>query len=353
MGSRYASQTIDKRAYNTYFTCCARFPFPNGGGVVLRWAGMAQQDIEPLEAIWLNGRLVPWKEATVHLIAHVLHYGYGAFEGVRCYETADGRSAIFRLDAHLRRLADSMKILHVPMPFDAEALTAACIDVIRTNARTSAYLRPMAYVGPGALGFGSMENPTHVAVLMWEWGAYLGDAGMKHGIRAKISSFPRHHVGIGMVKAKVIGQYVNAILAKREVTMMGFDEAILLDVDGYVTEASGQNLFVVRDGVVRTAPCSSSILPGITRETIIELCHEASIPVREERFTRDELYIADEVFLTGTASEVTPVREVDLRPVGSGRPGPVTQLLQARYLAVVRGEDAKYQRWLTYVSGSL
>jgi branched-chain amino acid aminotransferase len=310
---------------------------------------MAQQDIQPLDVIWLNGGLVPWKEATVHLIAHVLHYGYGAFEGLRSYETANGRSAIFRLDEHLRRLADSMKILHVPMPYDAGELRQACMDVIRTNQRKEAYLRPMAYVGPGALGFGALENPTHVTVLMWEWGAYLGAEGLKNGIRAKVSSFPRHHVGIGMTKAKVIGQYVNAILAKREVTMLGFDEAILLDVDGYVTEASGQNLFVVRDGVVKTAPTSSSILPGITRATIIQLCREAGIVVEEQRFTRDELYVADEVFLTGTASEVTPVREVDGRTVGTGRPGRVSMLMQETYMSIVRGNDSKHEDWLTYV----
>ena len=310
---------------------------------------MAQQNIVPLESIWLNGELVAWKDATVHLISHVLHYGYGAFEGIRSYETADGRSAIFRLDAHLRRLGESMKILGVPMPYTKEELTRASIELISRNKKKEAYLRPMAYVGPGALGFGALENPTHVAILMWEWGAYLGAEGMKNGIRAKVSSFPRHHVGIGMVKAKVIGQYVNAILAKREVTMLGFDEAILLDVDGYVTEASGQNLFIVRDGVVKTAPTSSSLLPGITRETIITLCREASIPVSEERFTRDEMYVADEVFLTGTASEVTPVREVDQRPVGTGRPGPISQMLQERYMAIVRGQDAAHQDWLTYV----
>ena len=310
---------------------------------------MAQQDIVPLETIWLNGKLVPWKDATVHLIAHVLHYGYGAFEGIRSYKTADGRGAIFRLDAHVRRLADSMKILHVPMPYTADELAAACTDVMRANKLQEAYLRPLAYVGPGALGFGSMGNPTHVAVLMWEWGAYLGAEGMQHGIRAKVSSFPRHHVGVGMVKAKVIGQYVNAILAKREVTMLGFDEAILLDVDGYVCEASGQNLFIVRDGVVKTAPVSSSILPGITRDTIIQLCREASIPVIEERFTRDEMYVADEVFLTGTASEVTPVREVDQRPVGTGKPGPISKQMQERYLAIVRGADAAHRDWLTFV----
>ena len=310
---------------------------------------MAQQDIVPLENIWLDGKLVPWKDATVHLIAHVLHYGYGAFEGIRSYKTADGRAAIFRLDAHLRRLADSMKILHVPMPYTTEQLTAACADVLRANKLQEAYLRPLAYVGPGALGFGSMGNPTNVAVLMWEWGAYLGAEGMQHGIRAKVSSFPRHHVGVGMVKAKVIGQYVNAILAKREVTMLGFDEAILLDVDGYVCEASGQNLFIARDGVVKTAPVSSSILPGITRETIITLCREASIPVIEERFTRDEMYVADEVFLTGTASEVTPVREIDQRPVGTGKPGPISKQMQERYLSIVRGADPAHRDWLTIV----
>jgi branched-chain amino acid aminotransferase len=310
---------------------------------------MATQDIEPLDVIWHNGEFVPWKDATVHLIAHVLHYGYGAFEGVRSYVTADGRSAIFRLDAHLRRLFDSMKILHVPMPYDARQFAEACTEIIRRNKRQEAYMRPMAYVGPGALGFGALDNPTHVAVVMWEWGAYLGAEGMKHGIRAKISSYPRHHVGIGMTKAKVIGQYVNAILAKREATMMGFDEAIFLDVDGYVTEASGQNLFIVRDGIVKTAPTSSSILPGITRDTILTLCAEANLTVREEKFTRDELYVADEVFLTGTASEVTPVREVDLRAVGSGTPGPVSQLLQKRYLEVVRGATDQHRDWLTFV----
>jgi branched-chain amino acid aminotransferase len=310
---------------------------------------MAKADIEPLESIWLNGKLIPWKEATVHLIAHVLHYGYGAFEGLRAYETVDGRSAIFRLDAHLRRLADSMKILHVPMPYNAAQLTEACTAVMRANKLKEAYLRPMAYVGPGALGFGALENPTHVAVLMWEWGAYLGAEGIKNGIRAKVSSFPRHHVGIGMVKAKVIGQYVNAILAKREVTMLGFDEAILLDVDGYVTEASGQNLFIIRDGVVKTAPTSSSILPGITRETIIQMCRERSIPVLEEKFTRDEMYVADEVFFTGTASEVTPVREVDQRSIGTGKPGEITQLLQKHYAQIVRGAETSHREWLTFI----
>jgi branched-chain amino acid aminotransferase len=235
------------------------------------------------------------------------------------------------------------------MPYSTEQLTAACTSVMRANKLKEAYLRPMAYVGPGALGFGALENPTHVAVLMWEWGAYLGAEGVKNGIRAKVSSFPRHHVGIGMVKAKVIGQYVNAILAKREVTMLGFDEAILLDVDGYVTEASGQNLFIVRDGVVKTAPTSSSILPGITRDTIIQMCREQSIPVLEERFTRDEMYVADEVFFTGTASEVTPVREVDQRAVGTGKPGAVTQVLQKRYADIVRGAEKTHLDWLTFI----
>ena len=310
---------------------------------------MATGDIVPLDSIWLNGKLVPWKDATVHLIAHVMHYGYGAFEGIRSYQTVDGRSAVFRLDAHLRRLHDSMKILQVPMPYSIEELQVACLETIKRNGLKEAYLRPMAYVGAGALGFGTMTNPTQVAVLEWAWGAYLGDEGMKNGIRAKIASFPRHHVGIGMAKAKVIGQYVNAILAKREVTMLGFDEAILLDVDGYVTEASGQNLFIARDGVVKTAPLSSSILPGITRDTIIQMLRAQNIEVIEEKFTRDEMYVADEVFLTGTASEVTPVREVDQRAIGTGKPGPIAQQLLARYLDIVRGKDTKHLDWLTYV----
>ncbi|HEY4058499.1 MAG TPA: branched-chain amino acid transaminase [Kofleriaceae bacterium] len=310
---------------------------------------MALGDIVPLDKIWLNGNLVPWKDATVHLIAHVMHYGYGAFEGIRSYKTTDGRSAVFKLDAHIRRLFDSMKILDVPMTRTHDELVKATLDTIRANKLDESYLRPMAYVGEGALGFGAMTNPTNVAVLMWEWGAYLGAEGLANGIRCKISSFPRHHVGIGMVKAKVIGQYVNAILAKREVTKLGFDEAILLDVDGYVTEASGQNLFIARDNVVKTAPLSSSILPGITRDVVIQLCKEAGYSVLEERFTRDEMYVADEVFLTGTASEVAPVREVDQRPIGTGKAGPIAKKLQEMYTACVRGDSAKHREWLTYV----
>jgi len=310
---------------------------------------MAHADIVPLDWLWLNGKLVPWKDATVHLTAHVMHYGYGAFEGIRSYKTHDGRSAVFKLDAHVRRLFDSMKILHVDMPFTPQDVVQACLDTIKSNKLDEAYLRPMAYVGEGALGFGAMTNPTNIAVLMWEWGAYLGAEGLANGIRCKVSSYPRHHVGVGMVKAKVIGQYVNAILAKREVTLLGFDEAILLDVDGYVTEASGQNLMIARDGVIKTAPLSSSILPGITREVVIQLCRDAGHTVIEEKFTRDEMYVADEVFLTGTASEIAPVREVDQRPIGSGKAGPIAKKLQATYTAIVRGQDSSRREWLTYV----
>ena len=310
---------------------------------------MTQQAIEPLTSIWMDGRLVPWESAQVHLLTHALHYGYGAFEGMRCYQTVDGRSAIFRLDLHLRRLFDSAKILMIPMPFPAARLAEACRETLAANSLAEAYLRPLVFVGAGALGFGVMENPTNVAILAWRWGAYLGEEGMKRGIRAKVSSYLRHHVDVAAVKAKVIGQYANAVLAKREVTLLGFDEAILLDVDGYVTEASGQNLFVVRDGVVKTAPVSSSILPGITRDAVIRLCRDASIPVLEERFPRDEMYVADEVFLTGTASEVTPVREIDSRPIGAGRAGDLTRMLQERYLGICRGQDARYADWLTYV----
>lgn len=305
--------------------------------------------IEPLEWIWLNGALVPWRDATVHLITHALHYGFGAFEGIRSYETTGGRSAVFRLDAHVRRLFDSAKILTIPVPYRQEQVHQACLETLRENRLKEGYIRPLLFVGPGALGFGALDNPTHLAILTWRWGAYLGDEGVRRGIRAKVASFTRHHLGTAMVKAKVIGQYANAILAKREVTSLGFDEAILLDVHGHVTEASGQNLFIVRDGVVKTAPCSSSILPGITRDTIIQLCRRAAIPVVEEPFTRDEMYIADEVFLTGTASEVTPVREIDLRLIGNGAPGTITRRLQEEYIAACRASDGGSAHWLAYV----
>jgi branched-chain amino acid aminotransferase len=310
---------------------------------------MSQQAIEPLDVIWMNGALVPWTEARVHVLTHALHYGYGAFEGIRCYRTADGRSAVFRLDAHLRRLFDSARILMIPMGVDAARLHEACLETIRRNRLVETYLRPMVFVGAGALGFGVMDNPTDTIVVAWRWGAYLGAESAQRGIRAKISSFLRHHVDVGMVKAKVIGQYTNAILAKREVTLLGFDEAILLDVDGYVTEASGQNLFIVRDGVVKTPPLSSSILPGITRDSVIRLCRDAGIPVVEERFPRDEMYVADEVFLTGTATEVVAVREIDHRGIGAGGMGEITRMLQERYAAVCRGREPRYADWLTYV----
>jgi branched-chain amino acid aminotransferase len=304
--------------------------------------------IEPTGFVWMNGEHVEWSRATVHVSAHGVHYGYGTFEGIRAFEAVDGRTAVFRLAEHVRRLLDSAKILMIPVPYSAEQISAACVELLRVNRLKEAYVRPLLFTGPGGLGAGSMDNPTQAVILTFQWDTYLGEEGVRRGIRCKVSTFARHHVNISMVKAKVMGQYVNAVLAKREAALQGFDEAIMLDVDGYVTEASGQNLFIVKDGVVKTAPTSSSILPGITRATILRLLESAAIPAVEERFTRDELYLADEVFLTGTASDVCPVREIDHRTIGTGEAGPVTRLLQETYGAVVRGRDPKWASWLTY-----
>jgi len=305
--------------------------------------------MEPSGFVWMNGEHVEWARAQVHVSTHGLHYGYGAFEGIRSFETADGRSAVFRLAEHIRRLVDSAKILMLPVPYAAEQIAAACVELLRVNQLKEAYVRPMLFTGAGGLGAGGMDNPTQAVILAFKWNTYLGEDGVLRGIRAKVSSFTRHHVNVSMVKAKVMGQYVNTGLAKREAAVQGFDEAIMLDVDGYVTEGSGQNLFIVRDGVVKTAPVSASILPGITRATVLRLLEDAAVPAVEERFTRDELYIADEVFLTGTASDVCPVREIDHRTIGTGEAGPVTRMLQESYGAAVRGRTPKWASWLTYV----
>ncbi|MFM7143244.1 MAG: branched-chain-amino-acid transaminase, partial [Alphaproteobacteria bacterium] len=285
----------------------------------------------------MDGKLVPWAEANVHVLTHTLHYGLGTFEGIRCYKLVDGRSAIFRLPEHVRRLRDSAHILGFEIPFSQEALVEACLETLRRNRLDECYVRPLVFLGDGEMGLAA-TNPVRVAVAAWRWGAYLGDEGKQKGITAKISSFARLHSNTLMSKAKTVGNYVNSILASQEARAGGFGEALMLDVEGFVAEGSGENLFVVRDGVVRT-PGGHSILPGITRDTVMHLLREAGLDIREERITRDDLYIADEIFLTGTAVEVTPVREVDRRRVGTGSPGPVTTRLQKRYDEVVRGGD--------------
>ncbi len=300
------------------------------------------------KAIWMDGKLVAWDDANVHILTHTLHYGLGVFEGIRCYRTADDRSAIFRLGEHVRRLFESAHINLMTVPWTRAQIETAIAETLRANELREGYIRPLVYVGHGAMGLNPGDNPIRVAIAAWPWGKYLGDEGMERGIRAKISTFARHHVNAKMTKGKTCGDYVNSILAKREALLDGYDEAILLDTQGLVAEASGENLFVVRDGNVRTPPLPT-VLDGITRDTIIALAHDKGIAIHEAAISRDELYIADEVFMTGTAAEVTPVREVDRRQIGAGARGPITKALQAAFFDAVSGRDRKHEGWLTFV----
>jgi branched-chain amino acid aminotransferase len=300
------------------------------------------------EKIWLDGRMLPWDEAQVHVLTHTLHYGLGVFEGIRCYRTDDGRSAVFRLPEHVRRLFESAHINLMSIPFSREVITQAVIESLRANGLAEGYIRPLAFIGDGVMGLNPADNPIRVAVIAWAWGKYLGEEGMERGIRCRVSSFTRHHVNAKMQKGKTCGDYVNSILAKREALLDGYDEAILLDTTGLVAEASGENLFVVRDGEIKTPPLAN-VLEGITRSSVIEIARDKGMTVSEVPITRDELYVADEVFLTGTAAEVTPVREVDHRQVGAGRRGPVTKALQDAFFDAVAGRNPKYERWLSYV----
>lgn len=284
--------------------------------------------------IWMDGELVPFADAKIHVLSHTLHYGLGVFEGIRAYKQNGGGGAIFRLDEHLRRLADSAKMCHMTIPYSVAELRQACIDTLRANAFEAAYIRPIVFFGMGAMGLGARTNPVHVTVAVWEWGAYLGKEGLDAGIRVGTSSFTRHHVNANLQWAKINGQYVNSVLARYEANQNGFDEAIMLDPSGYVAEGTGENLFVIRDGVVKTPPVVN-ILAGITRRTAIEILERNQVPVQETVFGRDALYVADEIFLTGTAAEITPIREVDHRAVG--KPGPLTRLVQETYLDGVRG----------------
>jgi branched-chain amino acid aminotransferase len=300
------------------------------------------------EKIWLDGELVDWDAARVHVLTHTLHYGLGVFEGIRCYRTDDGRSAVFRLAEHVRRLFESAHINLLEVPFSQDEVSAAVRETLRANGLDEGYIRPLVFVGDGAMGLNPGDNPIRLTIIAYAWGAYLGEEGMEQGIRAKVSSFQRHHVNAKMAKGKTCGDYVNSILAKREALLDGYDEAIMLDSQGFVAEASGENLFLVRDGEITTPPLPT-VLAGITRATAIELAREKGIAVTERSLGRDELYIADELFLTGTAAEVTPIREVDHRRIGLGTRGPVTKLLQTAFFDVVAGCESKYERWLTYL----
>ncbi len=297
--------------------------------------------------IWLNGELVPWREARVHVLTHTLHYGMGVFEGVRAYQTDRG-TAVYRLQDHTARLFRSAHILGMPMPYDRETLNEAQRIVVRENGLASAYIRPMCFYGSEGMGLRADNLRVHAMVAAWEWGAYLGDENMERGIRIKTSSFTRHHVNITMCKAKANGNYMNSMLALQEALAAGCDEAMLLDNEGYVAEGSGENIFIVRNGVLYT-PDLTSALEGVTRDSIMVLAQEEGLPVKEKRITRDEVYVADEAFFTGTAAEVTPIREVDGRMIGDGRRGPVTEKLQSRYFDLVYGRSPAHEHWLSYV----
>jgi branched-chain amino acid aminotransferase len=303
--------------------------------------------VQATQKIWMDGTFVDWDKAQVHVLSHTLHYGLGAFEGIRCYQTANG-SAIFRLQEHLDRLYGSAHIAGMQIPYPKEELQQAIIDTVKINAVQECYIRPLVYLGYGEMGINNRHNPVNVAIAVWPWGAYLGEAALAEGIRVCVSSFTRHHVNVMMTKAKIVGNYANSQLAKMEAINSGYDEAVILDVQGNVAEGSGENIFIVRRGELKTPPLTS-ILEGITRNSIIDLARHMGVHVQEAIFSRDELYIADEAFFTGTAAELTPIREVDNRLIGSGRPGPVTHKLQQAFFRVVQGKDDAFKEWLTYI----
>lgn len=297
--------------------------------------------------IWYDGKLVPWRDATTHVLTHSLHYGLAVFEGVRAYKTERG-PAIFRLAEHTQRLLNSGKIYMMNIPFSRDELMQAQIEVVRANQLKSCYLRPIAFYGSEKMGISTRGATVHVSVAAWPWGAYLGEDGIEKGIRVKTSSYARHHVNVTMPRAKVASTYANSILANLEVTGQGYDEALLLDTQGFVAEGAGENLFVIKDGKIYE-PEIASALTGITRDSVITIAREFGLEVQSKRLTRDDIYIADEAFFTGTAAEVTPIRELDDRTIGNGARGPITQKIQARYFDIVNGRAPEYDHWLTYV----
>lgn len=302
--------------------------------------------ITPVEKIWMNGQMVDWKDATVHVLSHALHYGTGVFEGVRCYETSKG-PAVFRLADHLERLHRSGRIFMMDVPYSVEEMRAATHELIRVNKLDSCYVRPIAFRGYGEVGVNPEKNPVDVTIAVWSWGAYLGEEALTKGVRMTISSWRRHDPNIIPPAAKVTGAYINSVAAKQEAVHKGFDEAIMLNSQGFVAEATGENLFIVRDGEINTPPLYAGSLGGITRETVMKIASDLGMPVKEVPIQRSDLYLADEIFCCGTAAEVTPVREIDGREIGD--PGPICQEIQQKYFAIVRGEDEKYSDWLDYV----
>jgi branched-chain amino acid aminotransferase len=305
--------------------------------------------VDKVKSIWLEGELVDWDDAKIHVLTHTMHYGLGAFEGIRAYRRADGTTAIFRNREHINRLFESCRLTMIEPRWSREQVSAACVTLLRENRMDEAYIRPIVWVGEGAMGVYAPDNPVRTAVAAWRWGAYLGRSAIEQGIRVKVSSWCRHHIHVSFAKGKIVGQYTNSIMAKREAKMAGYDEAVLMDVQGYVSEGSGENLFIVKRDRLITPPLSASILEGVTRDTILTLAREEGFTVSEEMVTRDQLYLADEAFFTGTAAEVTPIREVDHRVVGDGKVGPITKRLQQRYFDVVKGSDDSHPEWLTRV----
>lgn len=303
--------------------------------------------IEKTEKIWMDGNFVEWDDAKIHVLTHSLHYGLAVFEGIRCYKTEQG-SAVFRLKEHVERLFKSAHIFTIKIPFSEKEIAEAIKQTIRVNKMDSCYIRPIVFLGYGNMGVYPKNNPVHVAIAVWRWGAYLGEGSLHKGIRVKISSFIRNHVNSNMSRGKISGYYVNSQLAKMEAISCGYDEAILLDTEGYVSEGSGENIFIVRRGILKTTPLTS-ILEGITRDTVITIAKDLGIEVKEERFTRDELYISDEAFFTGTAAEITPIIEVDGRTIGSGNRAPITEKIQSIFFDIVKGKNQRYIHWLDFI----
>ena len=303
--------------------------------------------------IWMDGQMVEWRDAKIHVLTHTLHYGCGAFEGVRAYHLADGSTGIFRLEEHTERLFNSAKILRMKIPFTQAQVMQAQLDVVRANKLPSCYIRPLTWIGDQKLGVSPKGNTIHLMVAAWPWGAYLGDEGLKRGIRVKTSSFTRHHVNITMIHAKAVSNYTNSILANMEATDEGYDEALLLDPQGFVSEGAGENVFVVRKGVVYTPDSSAGALNGITRNTVFSICQDLGLKLVEKPITRDEIYIADEAFFSGTAAEVTPIRELDRIEIGNrgdgGARGPITEKIQSAFFDIVNGRNPKYASWLAKV----
>ncbi len=299
--------------------------------------------------IWMDGQMVEWRDAKIHVLTHTLHYGCGAFEGVRAYQLQDGSTAIYRLEEHTERLFNSAKILRMKIPFTMQEVVEAQKAVVRANKLPSCYIRPLTWIGDKKLGVSPRGNTVHIMVAAWPWGAYLGDEGLKRGIRVKTSSYTRHHVNITMTQAKTVSNYTNSILANMEVTDDGYDEALLLDSSGFVSEGAGENVFVIKGGVVYTPDLSAGALNGITRNTAFHICKDLGIEVVQKRITRDEVYISDEAFFTGTAAEVTPIRELDRIEIGAGSRGPITEQIQSAFFDIVNGRNPKYAHWLSKV----